>query len=505
MKPNESLGKNVQPKFLDAPPEASAMLEALRGLGYSTPSAVADIIDNSISANASLVELRFNFKGPQSNVCILDDGCGMDRKTLIRAMRIGTINPLSERLSNDLGRFGLGLKTASFSQSRRLTVSSKMDGAINSFRWDLDILAQAPESGWQLLEGPFPDNVGVMDWLEQKIHGTAVIWELPDKMVTPGFTDQNFLDLIDRVENHLSMVFHRFLDGTAPDMAITINGVPVAPWDPFMVNHPATWSSPIVKYSSRTGPVCVRCHVLPHKDRLSPREFKVAGGPSGWTAQQGFYIYRNRRLLVPGNWLNLGQGRTWTKEEAHKLARIQVDIPNSADHDWKIDVRKSSAVVPVNLRAKLAILADNTRQRARRVFANRGVPAPTKSQHVVEPAWNAIQKSSGTRYRINPDHCAIRNVLENAGELKDSVLSMLRIIEETVPVQRIWLDTAEGKDVPGSGFDAEAVSEIQEVMKVLYSNLIHKKGYSTQEAKSRLKCTEPFHLYPELIDKLSEK
>src|SRR5207237_4274443 len=135
--------------------------------------------------------------------------------------------------------------------------------------------------------------------------------------------------------------------------------------------HPATWSSPVERLHTAGGRIEVQGHVLPHKDRLDQAEHDLAGGPDGWTAQQGFYIYRNERLLVAGSWLGLGQGRSWTKEEAHRLARIRLDIPNSADAEWKIDILKSTARPPVALRSWLMRFAEDTRERARRVFAYR--------------------------------------------------------------------------------------------------------------------------------------
>ena len=116
----------------------------------------------------------------------------------------------------------------------------------------------------------------------------------------------------------------------------------------------------------------MQCHVLPHKDQLTAQQEQSAAGPDGWTAQQGFYVYRNARLLVAGSWLGLGQGRSWTKEEAHRLARIRLDLPNSVDRDWKIDIRKSIARPPAAIRARLGRLAEDTRRRARDVFAHRG-------------------------------------------------------------------------------------------------------------------------------------
>src|SRR5579872_5411751 len=114
-----------KPDFDIVAPDASAMIESLRAFGYDLPTAIADLIDNSISAGAKNVWLNFRWNGPDSFISVADDGCGMSRTTLINAMRAGSRSPLDPRTPADLGRFGLGLKTASFSQCRRLTVASK--------------------------------------------------------------------------------------------------------------------------------------------------------------------------------------------------------------------------------------------------------------------------------------------------------------------------------------------------------------------------------------------
>ncbi len=131
-----------------------------------------------------------------------------------------------------------------------------------------------------------------------------------------------------------------------------------------------------------------------------------AGRKAG-PCKQGFYVYRNaRRLLVAGGWLGLGQGRSWTREEAHRLARIRIDIPNSADADWKIDIRKSTARPPVALRRRLLNLAEDIRQRARRVFAHRGRIIQVGGKEPLAEAWQAEHGNGGMRYRISEDHPA---------------------------------------------------------------------------------------------------
>jgi hypothetical protein len=490
-------------KTRQAPPRAMAMLESLRGLGYSTAAALADIIDNSISAGASEVHIDFKWEPSDCCILILDNGRGMSDPELEGAMRLGDKNPLSAREAHDLGRFGMGLKTASLSQCRRLTVASVKDGQQSCLRWDLDELAADPQSDWLLFEGAAEGSQRHLASLDHKISGTLVLWEKLDRIVTTGYTADNFVDLIDNVDSHLAMVFHRLLEGPRARIKLLINNRPVEPWDPFMMGHPAkTFSSPVTHKHTDSGLVLAQCNVLPHRDKLSTDEFEVNAGPGGWTAQQGFYVYRNERLLVAGGWLGLGKSKAWNREEAHRLARIRLDIPNTADADWKIDVRKSTARPPVSLRPWLMALAEDTRDRARRVFAFRGTPSPAVGKQPVEQAWRVDHLKSGFRYRIDDSHPSVAAVLERSGELQPLVKAMLRVIEETVPVQRIWLDTAENKETPRTGFEGEPTATVIEVATVLFNDLIDRKGLSEDEARKSMLRTEPFQKYPSLIEKL---
>ncbi|MDR5744447.1 ATP-binding protein [Caballeronia sp. LZ029] len=479
------------------------MLESLRGLGYSTATALADIIDNSVSALATSVDVAFSWDGELSRIHVLDDGRGMTDGELESAMRLGDKNPLQVRSSHDLGRFGMGLKTASLSQCRRLTVASKCASDRHCLRWDLDALEARRDDDWLLFEGAAPGSDAFLTPLDERQSGTLVLWERLDRIVTSGYRAEDYLDLIDRVECHLSMVFHRFLEGSRPRLNLTINGRKVLPWDPFMVGHPAKpWNSPVARKPTPDGLVEVECHVLPHKDRLTQAEFDGAAGPEGWTFQQGFYVYRNERLLVAGSWLGLGSGRGWNKEESQRLARIRLDIPNLADAAWKIDIRKSSARPPVALRPWLTRLAEDTRDRARKVFAFRASPVAQSGKEPVELAWRVEKTKSGIRYRIDPNNPAIRALLDAAGSLQPLVQATLKMIEETVPVQRIWLDTADNKDTPRTQFADEPPSNVISVLRVIYDEMVTRKGTSPENAKRMLANMEPFHNYPDLVAQL---
>jgi len=494
----------MQHKVRHAPPRASAMIEALRGLGYSTATALADVIDNSIAASADRIDIQATWAGENSTISVLDNGTGMNDESLERAMRLGDKSPLEERSKNDLGRFGLGLKTASFSQCRSVTVASKFDGTTSCLRWDLDVLSQAKDDGWHLLEGPAAGSETYLLPLDKYTAGTIVVWEKLDRIVTAGFSDQDFLDLIDVIERHLSMVFHRYLERSHSKLVIAINGRPILPWDPFLLDLPTGWKSPVLRIPSPNGTIEVQGHVLPHKDKLDQQQHDNAAGPDGWTSQQGFYVYRNERLLLAGSWLNLGQGRSWTKEEAHRLARIRLDISNTADADWKIDIRKSTARPPVLVRAQLTRLAEDVRSRARRVFAHRGQTLRFGDSQPITQAWRSEHSNGGMRYKIDDNHPAVRAVLDEAGALSPQIKVMLRIIEETIPVQRIWLDTTEAKETPFSQFEGTPSNEVKSVLNVMFRNLTVKKGLSPEAAREKLMHTEPFQNYPDLVAALPD-
>jgi anti-sigma regulatory factor (Ser/Thr protein kinase) len=486
-----------------ATPKPAALIESLRSIGYDLPTAIADIVDNSISANAKSIDITFHWSGAQSWICIVDDGDGMSELKLFEAMRPGSQNPLEKRSRGDLGRFGLGLKTASFSQARRLTVASRLPGdTINAREWDLDYVEKINE--WRLLIEPTADSPLWLEPLESRVSGTAVLWTNLDRLtlgeqVVDAAAHARFNDAIDHVRSYLGLIFHRFLEDRT--LKISINNIPVEPWNPFFENHPATYRTPVESIPFGNSALEFRGYILPHKDKLTNQEFKLLGGLNGWNAHQGFYIYRNRRLLVFGDWLRLGAPSVWTRDEQYKLARIRLDISNDADSDWQLDVKKSRARPPALIRERLTDLAAKIRLQARSVFAHRGqygprAPAPQE----LERPWNSGVRNGKRVYVINRQHPMVQMIL-SASNNKGEIDALLRLLEETVPVEQIWLDTAEqtnDRSIPYDGVELTLLrNDLRKVFEALKTS-----GVDEATARQRLRSIEPFNRYQELIKEL---
>jgi len=339
----------------DITPSASRLLSSLRDVGYDFTTAVADIVDNSIAANASRIDIRIDDRGAEPSVLIADNGCGMTRATLVEALRLGSRRDYER---DDLGKFGLGLKTASFSQCRRLVVVSRH--SVHRYRVTtatLDLDAIASKDRWVL---PPPDlhyaNEVGSDWLLSST-GTVVIWQRLDRVVSisgplNGWDRRRLGKLIKDTAFHLSMVFHRFLEGKAGRrrIRITVNGHRLRPWSPFATDESSTQCMTPQSFelgsSSVHGRVLMQAYVLPTREQFSsPDEFERLSGPRKWNGQQGFYIYRNNRLIQSGGWCGLR-----APDEHTKLARVAIDFPSSLDPLFNVNIAKMRVSLPTDLR-----------------------------------------------------------------------------------------------------------------------------------------------------------
>ncbi len=483
------------------PPEPASLAESLRAFSYELPTALADLVDNSITARARHVWIDFHWDGASSVIAITDDGRGMDEDRLREAMRPGSQSPLATRDPDDLGRFGLGMKTASFSQCRRMTARSRPRGGKWATRcWDLDHIAAV--KAWQLLRCGDEAVEPHFARLSALAHGTAVVWQKLDR-ITEGQQTGNekhhqiFLQRATAVRDHLGMVFHQLMAGPQ-GVKLLLNDRPIPPWDPFLAGEAATQHLPATRLKLRNAVVEVEPFVLPHHSRLTNARHEAAAGPRGWNAHQGFYVYRQHRLLVAGDWLGFG----WTKDGHYKLARIRVEVPNALDHDWAIDVTKSRALPPAALRDDLRRIGEATRSVAKRVFSHRGAKLTPRADQERVLLWEPNAKHNKTFYRLNREHPLLKGAMEGSGN-REALKALLRLIEETVPFPHIAIENSERPESIATPFEHAQESQIREVMEQAFHSLTA-TGYGPKEAVNRLRTVWPFELFPALLQTLAE-
>ncbi|MEV0731879.1 ATP-binding protein [Polymorphospora sp. NPDC050346] len=476
-----------------ANPDPAGTVMSLRSLGYSLEAAVADLVDNSIAAGARQIDVSFSWDGRDSWVGVADDGCGMDTAELVTAMTVAGRGPSTPRTAKDLGRFGMGLKTASFSQAARLTVASRpATGDLGVRTWDLSVVTASRE--WRLLHGADSatlDLVGRL--LPSGRGGTVVLWRGLHRFDVAGVTvgdeaaQRQFYTEMHRVEAHLAMVFARFLTGRNR-LRMSVNGNAVAPWDPFLSDHPSVERLPAEEVPVGEHTVSVEAFVLPHPKRLDDSQAEQAAGPGGWLDQQGFYVYRRNRLILAGDWLGI---RGFRRDERYNLARIIVEVPAEADASWSVDVRKSTAVPPVGVRRHLQRIGARARSRAAEVLTYRGrITARERGAEFIY-AWKVDKTDGRIRCRVNREHPLVRAVLRGGTDAARDSRALLRLLEETLPVSalRIMHDT-DAADDP-EPFLGAAPSEVTDVAERIYAAFVAQNN-SPHEARRRLRMMPPF-------------
>jgi histidine kinase/DNA gyrase B/HSP90-like ATPase len=481
----------------EVPPNAGPLVESLRDFGYTLPSALADLIDNSITAGSRHIYVIIETSGSGPHIAVTDNGRGMDVKTLVEAMRMGCQGPLSERDYNDLGRFGLGLKTAALSQGRRVTVITRKRQASEVIvrRWDIPHILQTGK--WQLLKDLTPIASQYAEQIKKRSSGTAVVIEDLDRpsflRVAPDELQDHLGRMLEAVRQHLSMVFHRFIED---GLIIKLGSTPLQQWDPFLKGK----STELPCERLHSGEIIVTPYVLPHHSKLSDEAHEQAAGPNGWNAHQGFYIYRARRLIVPGTWLNLH----FRKEEHYKLARIQVDLSNSMDAAWHLNVMKSHVAAPAFLRDDFKRIAGDVRRQAAEVYRHRGerqAPSDSPPQRFV---WKRVSNRTGVRYRIDRTHPVLQSLVHSGCE-HDSILEqVLQLIERTLPIASMLQDPARALD---GGVDTEIPENLEQYVSLVIhaEQFLIRAGIPPADARNKVLAAEPFARFRDsLIPRLNQ-
>lgn len=482
-------------KTKNLPPYAPTLIESTRAIGYSLEAAVADIIDNSIAADASDIDIFF-FPINEAYIAILDNGRGMNEHALDKAMQYGSRNPSDIREPQDLGRFGLGLKTASLSQCRSLTVVTKQGVFVSGRRWDIDHIANVGDWSLLVLDEEEISTIPQIDRLLQYETGTLVVWQKLDRLKVGEINfEHTFGRKIDYVRERLSLVYHRYLSGDndIKKLKISINDEKIFPLDPFLKSK-STQPMDDEVLIVRGQKITVRPYILPHISRMSVDEIKQLGGKDGLRKQQGFYVYRNKRLLVWGTWF-----RMMRQSELSKLARIQVDIPNTLDELWTLDIKKSSALPPAEVRKNLEVIIERIAEKSKRTWTFRGKKEINDTAiHI----WNRMKNpQGGIYYEVNKNHPMIKQMTTLDRNIERYLFPLLQQIERGLPLNQLYVDLNNDELVRN-----EQTQEDTEIASALHSML---EASSTVDEKKALldvmSGIEPFSAYPRVIEEIRKE
>ena len=470
------MGKTIQ-----SIPEARLLLSSLRSVGYSEEAAIADIIDNCISAHANSIDIYFDWDAKR--LLIVDDGDGMNDADLIENMRIGSSDPDHERNSDDLGRFGMGMKTAAFSLGKRLTVVTKNNKAVSNAVWDLD---EIPVIGWNLIVREPNEISEYVAMLGEQ--GTIIAIEELDRIIDlthEGKAKRKFYAIAGKVEKHISLTFHRFIE--EDNLNIRLNGNPIIAWNPFVLANSATQelSDETVWSEDGRSEVSIQPYVLPHKTKFaSEDDYQAAGGYKGWNYHQGVYVYRNRRLIICGTWFDYIK-----KEPAYNLARIKVDISSDCDEDWKIDIKKSTASLPVYIKETVERAIDICTEASARVYNSRGTYSKSNvSVPNLNYVWEQRKKNGRYTFHINRKHSLLQDIKKKLDEDGVATLSAyLALVENLAPFMLSGAaDSLQKKDADNATdqnsleYQME-VNELKELVALFLS-----RGFSKEETKNTL-------------------
>lgn len=469
------------------------LLESMRSVGYSFDDAIADLVDNSITAKATTVEITGDPLDGRY-VSILDDGHGMSPAESRKALRLAGTSTAS-RSENDLGRFGLGLKTASLSQGRRLTLASKSAGGITVIQWDLDYVERHGDWRIRVLTPEDIAHIPAAAKLNAQETGTLVIWESLDYLIGEAAKpDAVMAKHLGTLREHLGLVFHQFLDNRyVGGLELLVNSSRVTPLDPFLISNSRTQRSAVDTFSLAGETIEMQSYVLPHSSALSEKELRRKDLSFAMESKQGFYVYRAHRLIDWGNWYGITK-----QSQLKKQTRVRVDFPNSLDHLWQLDIRKSRIQPPREFIDYYKMLVLNETKKSERIHTYRGRKSPRTGE--ITPLWDMIEDRAQIRYEVNSEHPLVRSALDGLTTSQQSAVgALLKDLSRCIPAQNAFVEIADNKT-----FVAEAYDE-NDIRRRIQTFL--EGGFVPTERSAALKMLstiEPFSDYPELSEIIDE-
>lgn len=476
-------------------PEPTDLLESNRNLGYSFEEAIADLIDNSITADSKNIFIECRFNKGEPFLSILDDGIGMDEMELVKSFKLGSNIPESQRSTNDLGRFGMGMKTASLSQSRCLHVVSKAsDRYANGRSLDLDFIR---ENGWYLKKNDFARIIGKYN-LDSYKSGTLIYWAKWDRAPKKEYL---FNSLAKKLRDYLGLCFNKFI--SRGSLSITVNEVSVKAISPIPLDS-EHYSGPRHGPSGSELNGYLLKHPLKWDNNIDyTTSFNSYNLFNGIDAHQGIYIYRCNRLLTPyGGWLGLIKPLTATK-----LARVEIEYPNSADELWSLDITKTKARIPEEFQEEIKRLIKATRVQSLtkigRGKRNIRIKTPERTGRV----WLSSENKELMCYVFQPNinhHVFQQMIKENRISEKD-LKYIFKLIANNLPVSEIVnMNDDDSFKVSRMNYIKELESYEKDLVTVIY-NKFRSEGKSHTEALEILFQCEPYCYHKDRISELIQK
>jgi len=443
-------------RIADLSPNPKSHVKTLMRIGYTMSSAVADIIDNSIAADCRNIEIYSPPGLDAPLISILDDGYGMDTEELIQNMRIGCKDPSTEREKGDLGRFGSGMKTASFSQARRLTViSKKINGPIVAAIWDIDSIEESNSWCLEILDEHEVNSIPGIKINLTTEQGTQIIWEKLTCFQKGSHALDHDTELavhLTELREYIALHFHRFMEGKNK-CVFSLNNQKIEPIDPFMTKSDGYQEGRSEKLRCKGGYIIIQTHVLPHFNRMNKQDMERLGGASGITQEQGIYIYRENRLIHAGGWLGLAKN-----SQLGALARVQIDVPTSIDHEWSTDVKKASLQLPPRIKKELRKFLSDPIKRSKRIHSYRG------AVDTANPFWKICEdENEGTiTYQFEPENLKLIKLLSSCD--KNVSLEIVRYLKDlsiNLPINHIYQKMSESpKDINQDAIDIDLIDLI---------------------------------------------
>lgn len=477
-------------------PPSTNLVDVLSYSGYSFSAAVADIIDNSISANAKNILIYFDVSEDPTNeelkpfLYILDDGDGMNEEEMKKAFILAEASSHSKRDTNDLGRYSLGLKSASSSYCRQMYLVSKVkDKSPKTLEMDFDYIEK--ERKW---EGFEIDNFAYEDVI--KDHGSIVFWSKLNFKNDSELTETQVYTQIDRLKKELGHIFGKYILERGLNIyiqsaeSLSEPPIKIEGWNPFYIPNSKSISriyNGDIQFKGEK--ISIKSYILPPYGNLDKTDQRYIDGIKGMNEQQGFYIYRNGRLIQEGGWLGL---KDLAIDQKCSMARIEVDIGTQLDKEFNVNFNKSQITVPIELEKEFLDIAKKTRTASKKNFNYINDPnAPRRTRQNKEniPVWRMKSSRDGINLQINENHPLIKEMFEKLGKRDSNKLKSL--LSKNVPISALQTN-------PRFTENEYTMTEIDEMVKEYYVDQ-KSKGVSDDEIRETLLKTEPFYKYKERV------